>query len=118
MSDPVRVLVVDDSALMRKLIPQIIERDSTIHVVGTANLSAHSARVIVTQGTSMTRLGEAHGEGTVEWRLGVYLDKLLLVDQGHLFRCYLQHQLRLRLPGIIWSKSRLAIIQTHRVCTP
>src|SRR5512146_1773258 len=31
-----RVLVVDDSALMRKLIPQIIERDSYIHVVGTA----------------------------------------------------------------------------------
>ena len=36
MSDPVRVLVVDDSALMRKLIPQIIERDSSIQVVGTA----------------------------------------------------------------------------------
>jgi two-component system chemotaxis response regulator CheB len=36
MSEPVRVLVVDDSALMRKLIPQIIERDSSIHVVGTA----------------------------------------------------------------------------------
>jgi two-component system, chemotaxis family, protein-glutamate methylesterase/glutaminase len=33
---PVRVLVVDDSALMRKLIPQIIERDPSIHVVGTA----------------------------------------------------------------------------------
>ena len=32
----VRVLVVDDSALMRKLIPQIIETDSSIHVVGTA----------------------------------------------------------------------------------
>jgi two-component system, chemotaxis family, protein-glutamate methylesterase/glutaminase len=32
----VRVLVVDDSALMRKLIPQIIERDASIHVVGTA----------------------------------------------------------------------------------
>jgi two-component system chemotaxis response regulator CheB len=36
MSDPVRVLVIDDSALMRKLIPQIIERDSSIQVVGTA----------------------------------------------------------------------------------
>jgi two-component system chemotaxis response regulator CheB len=36
MSDPVRVLVVDDSALMRKLIPQIIERDTSIQVVGTA----------------------------------------------------------------------------------
>jgi two-component system chemotaxis response regulator CheB len=36
MSEPVRVLVVDDSALMRKLIPQILERDSTIQVVGTA----------------------------------------------------------------------------------
>ncbi len=36
MSEMVRVLVVDDSALMRKLIPQIIERDNSIHVVGTA----------------------------------------------------------------------------------
>jgi two-component system chemotaxis response regulator CheB len=33
---PVRVLVVDDSALMRKLIPQILERADTIEVVGTA----------------------------------------------------------------------------------
>jgi two-component system, chemotaxis family, protein-glutamate methylesterase/glutaminase len=33
---PIRVLVVDDSALMRKLIPQIIETDSSIQVVGTA----------------------------------------------------------------------------------
>lgn len=36
MSNPVRVLVVDDSALMRKLIPQILERDRSIQVVGTA----------------------------------------------------------------------------------
>lgn len=35
-ASPVRVLVVDDSALMRKLIPQILETDSSIHVVGTA----------------------------------------------------------------------------------
>jgi two-component system, chemotaxis family, protein-glutamate methylesterase/glutaminase len=35
-AQPVRVLVVDDSALMRKLIPQIIETDSSIQVVGTA----------------------------------------------------------------------------------
>jgi two-component system, chemotaxis family, protein-glutamate methylesterase/glutaminase len=33
---PVRVLVVDDSALMRKLIPQILEQDDSIEVVGTA----------------------------------------------------------------------------------
>jgi len=32
----VRVLVVDDSALMRKLIPQMLEADSSIEVVGTA----------------------------------------------------------------------------------
>jgi two-component system, chemotaxis family, protein-glutamate methylesterase/glutaminase len=32
----IRVLVVDDSALMRKLIPQVLHRDSTIEVVGTA----------------------------------------------------------------------------------
>jgi two-component system chemotaxis response regulator CheB len=36
MSAPVRVLVVDDSALMRKLIPQILEKDGSIEVVGTA----------------------------------------------------------------------------------
>src|SRR5436305_10121887 len=35
-AQPVRVLVVDDSALMRKLIPQIIETDASIQVVGTA----------------------------------------------------------------------------------
>jgi len=33
---PIRVLVVDDSALMRKLIPQILETDNSIQVVGTA----------------------------------------------------------------------------------
>jgi two-component system chemotaxis response regulator CheB len=32
----IRVLVVDDSALMRKLIPQILEADTSIEVVGTA----------------------------------------------------------------------------------
>ena len=36
MSRPVRVLVIDDSALMRKLIPKILERDPGIEVVGTA----------------------------------------------------------------------------------
>ncbi len=36
MTTPVRVLVVDDSALMRKLIPQILAADSSIQVVGTA----------------------------------------------------------------------------------
>ena len=35
-AQPVRVLVVDDSALMRKLIPQILETDNSIQVVGTA----------------------------------------------------------------------------------
>jgi len=36
MSKTVRVLVVDDSALMRKLIPQILATDPSIEVVGTA----------------------------------------------------------------------------------
>jgi two-component system, chemotaxis family, protein-glutamate methylesterase/glutaminase len=36
MSPSVRVLVVDDSALMRKLIPQILQADNSIEVVGTA----------------------------------------------------------------------------------
>jgi two-component system, chemotaxis family, protein-glutamate methylesterase/glutaminase len=35
-TEKIRVLVVDDSALMRKLIPQILEADPTIAVVGTA----------------------------------------------------------------------------------
>jgi two-component system, chemotaxis family, protein-glutamate methylesterase/glutaminase len=36
MKKTVRVLVVDDSALMRKLIPRILETDPQIEVVGTA----------------------------------------------------------------------------------
>jgi two-component system chemotaxis response regulator CheB len=36
VSQPIRVLVVDDSALMRKLIPRLLERDGSIRVVGTA----------------------------------------------------------------------------------
>jgi len=36
MTEPLRVLVVDDSALMRKLIPQILQSDASIQVVGTA----------------------------------------------------------------------------------
>ena len=36
MSAAVRVLVIDDSALMRKLIPQILAQDPSIEVVGTA----------------------------------------------------------------------------------
>jgi two-component system chemotaxis response regulator CheB len=36
VNKPVRVLVVDDSALMRKLIPKILEQDDSIEVVGTA----------------------------------------------------------------------------------
>jgi len=36
LSKRIRVLVVDDSALMRKLIPQILARDPDIEVVGTA----------------------------------------------------------------------------------
>jgi two-component system, chemotaxis family, protein-glutamate methylesterase/glutaminase len=36
MNERVRVLVVDDSALMRKMIPQILSRDPQIEVIGTA----------------------------------------------------------------------------------
>ncbi|MGH9732499.1 MAG: response regulator, partial [Candidatus Acidiferrales bacterium] len=46
MSGPVRVLVVDDSALMRKLIPQILESDGGIKVVGTAMDGAFGLRKI------------------------------------------------------------------------
>jgi two-component system chemotaxis response regulator CheB len=42
----IRVLVVDDSALMRKLIPQMLERDTSIHVVGTAMDGAFALKKI------------------------------------------------------------------------
>lgn len=37
MSSPIKVLVVDDSSLVRKVIKEILERDPDIQVVGTAN---------------------------------------------------------------------------------
>ncbi len=46
MSQRVRVLVVDDSALMRKLIPQILQQDDSIEVVGTAIDGAFALRKI------------------------------------------------------------------------
>ncbi|MGC2721047.1 MAG: response regulator, partial [Candidatus Acidiferrales bacterium] len=42
-----RVLVVDDSALMRKLIPQILQHDPSIEVVGTAMDGAIGLKKIV-----------------------------------------------------------------------
>jgi two-component system, chemotaxis family, protein-glutamate methylesterase/glutaminase len=47
VNDPVRVLVVDDSALMRKLIPQILQSDNSIQVVGTAMDGHFGLRKIV-----------------------------------------------------------------------
>jgi two-component system chemotaxis response regulator CheB len=46
MSERIRVLVVDDSALMRKLIPAILERDPSIEVVGTAMDGAFALKKI------------------------------------------------------------------------
>ena len=46
MKEKVRVLVVDDSALMRKLIPIVLERDPEIEVVGTAMDGAFGIRKI------------------------------------------------------------------------
>jgi two-component system, chemotaxis family, protein-glutamate methylesterase/glutaminase len=46
MSGRIRVLVVDDSALMRKLIPAILARDSSIEVVGTAMDGAFALKKI------------------------------------------------------------------------
>lgn len=46
MKDRIRVLVVDDSALMRKLIPIVLERDPDIEVVGTAMDGAFALRKI------------------------------------------------------------------------
>ena len=46
MSDRIRVLVVDDSALMRKLIPTILARDAEIEVVGTAMDGAFALKKI------------------------------------------------------------------------
>jgi two-component system, chemotaxis family, protein-glutamate methylesterase/glutaminase len=46
MNERIRVLVVDDSALMRKLIPRILERDASIEVVGTAMDGAFALKKI------------------------------------------------------------------------
>jgi two-component system, chemotaxis family, protein-glutamate methylesterase/glutaminase len=46
MSERIRVLVVDDSALMRKLIPNILTRDPDIEVVGTAMDGAFALKKI------------------------------------------------------------------------
>jgi two-component system chemotaxis response regulator CheB len=46
MSDRIKVLVVDDSALMRKLIPAILMRDTAIEVVGTAMDGAFALKKI------------------------------------------------------------------------
>ncbi len=46
MTDRIRVLVVDDSALMRKLIPTILARDASIEVVGTAMDGAFALKKI------------------------------------------------------------------------
>jgi two-component system, chemotaxis family, protein-glutamate methylesterase/glutaminase len=46
MSDRIKVLVVDDSALMRKLIPAILARDAAIEVVGTAMDGAFALKKI------------------------------------------------------------------------
>jgi two-component system, chemotaxis family, protein-glutamate methylesterase/glutaminase len=46
MSERIRVLVVDDSALMRKLIPNVLARDSSIEVVGTAMDGAFALKKI------------------------------------------------------------------------
>jgi two-component system chemotaxis response regulator CheB len=46
MSDKIKVLVVDDSALMRKLIPAILARDAAIEVVGTAMDGAFALKKI------------------------------------------------------------------------
>lgn len=46
MKERVRVLVVDDSALMRKLIPLVLERDPDIEVIGTAMDGAFALKKI------------------------------------------------------------------------
>ena len=46
MNETIRVLVVDDSALMRKLIPAILARDPSIEVVGTAMDGAFALKKI------------------------------------------------------------------------
>jgi two-component system, chemotaxis family, protein-glutamate methylesterase/glutaminase len=45
----IRVLVVDDSALMRKLIPQLIEGDADLQVIGTAMDGAFALKKIEEQ---------------------------------------------------------------------
>ena len=37
INNKIKVLVIDDSALIRKLLPEILSQDKDIEVVGTAN---------------------------------------------------------------------------------
>lgn len=80
MTQPVRVLVVDDSAVMRKLIPQLLERDGGIEVVATAMDGAFALEKIatvkpdvVTLDLEMPRMGgmEALREITRKFRIPV-----------------------------------------------
>jgi two-component system chemotaxis response regulator CheB len=46
MADPIRVVIVDDSALVRQMLTQMLERDSAIKVVGTARDGNEAIRII------------------------------------------------------------------------
>ena len=61
MTKKIRVLVVDDSALMRKLISQVLQRDPSIEVVGTAMDGAMGLKKIdELQDRKSTRLNSSH----------------------------------------------------------
>src|SRR5512145_1073338 len=46
MSNPIRVIVVDDSALMRSMITRLLEQDPAIRVVGTAQDGREAIKIV------------------------------------------------------------------------
>lgn len=46
MSNPIRVVVVDDSALMRRVLRELLEQDPDIHVVGSACNGQEAIKVV------------------------------------------------------------------------
>jgi len=66
MSNKLRVLVVDDSALMRKLIPQILAQDNEIEVVGTAMDGAFGLKKIEDLPSDREELHQALADYAIE----------------------------------------------------
>ena len=65
MSNAIRVLVVDDSSVIRRVLRSIVESDPALEVVGTASLAPLEGREWVLRRLSSTEAAPAEPEGTL-----------------------------------------------------